>query len=89
MGHPRRPSGYLLVPRPWDDKSGYLAQVGFEPKNWADLLAAVRRLADRVDVVEDRTNDYGTFFRVHGMLEGPTGKLSVVCIWMKQAIDAG
>lgn len=78
---------YLLVPRPWDDKSGYLEQVGFEPKNWADLLAAVRRLADKVDAVEDRANEYGTFYRVEGVIEGPTGNLSVVCIWMKQSVD--
>ncbi len=53
---------------------------GFEAKNWADLLAAVRRLADTVDAVEDRTNDYGTFYRIEGAIEGPIGKLSVVCI---------
>jgi len=44
------------------------------------LLAAVRRLADTVDAVEDRTNDYGTFYRIEGAIEGPIGKLSVVCI---------
>lgn len=77
----------LLAPRPWDDKSGYLRLAGFELQNWPDLLAAVRRLADGVDAVEDGTNDYGTFYRVEGMVEGPVGKLSVVCIWMKQAVD--
>jgi hypothetical protein len=80
-------TNYLLVPRPWDDKSGYLRRAGFEVKNWPDLLAAVRHLADAVDAVEDRTNEYGTFYRVEGLLEGPTGNLPVVCIWMKQAID--
>ena len=78
---------YLLVPRPWDDKSGYLRQAGFELESWPDLLAAVRRLADTVDAVADRTNDYGTFYRVEGLIEGPFGNLSVVCIWMKQAVD--
>lgn len=52
-------TNYLLVPRPWNDKSGYLLQAGFELKNWPNLLTAVRRLADAVDAVEDRTNDYG------------------------------
>lgn len=78
---------YLLVPRPWDDKSGYLRQAGFTLENWPDLLAAVRRLADAVDAVEDRTNEYGTFYRVEGVIEGPAGNLSVVSIWMKQAVD--
>ena len=80
-------TGYLLVQRPWDDKSGYLRRAGFELKNWPDLRTAIRRLADAVDAVEDGLNEYGTFYRVQGMLEGPTGNLPVVCIWMKQAID--
>jgi hypothetical protein len=80
-------TGYLLVQRPWDDKSGYLRRAGFELKNWFDLRAATRRLADAVDAVEDGLNEYGTFYRVEGMLEGPTGNLPVVCIWMKQTID--
>jgi hypothetical protein len=78
---------YLLVPRLWDDKSGYLAQAGFGLESWADLLAAVRLLADTVDAVEDRTDEYGTFYRVSGMIQGPAGKLSVVCIWMQQSVD--
>lgn len=78
---------YLLVQRPWDDKSGYLRRVGFELKNWHDLSTAIRQLADAVDAVEDRSNEYGTFYRVEGMLEGATGNLQVVCIWMKRAID--
>ena len=49
--------------------------------------AAIRRLADTADAVEDSSNEYGTFYRVEGMLEGPTGNLPVACIWMKQAID--
>jgi hypothetical protein len=81
-------TGYLLMQRPWDDKSGYLRRAGFELKNWPSLRIAIRRLADAVDAVEDESNEYGTFYRVEGMLEGPTGNLPVVCIWMKQAIDA-
>ena len=78
---------YLLVQRPWDDKSGYLRRAGFELKMWPDLRAAIRRLADAMDAVEDGSNEYGTFYRVEGMLEGPTGNLPVACIWMKRAID--
>ncbi len=80
-------TNYLLVQRQWDDKSGYLRGAGFELKNWPDLRTAIRRLADTVDAVEDGSNEYGTFYRVEGMLEGPTGNLQVVCIWMKRAIE--
>ena len=78
---------YLLVPRQWDDKSGYLRQAGFELKNWPDLQAAIRRVADAADAVADRANEYGAFYRVAGSLEGPLGSVPVVCIWMKQAAD--
>lgn len=30
---------YLLVPRPWDDKSGYLRQAGFALENWPVALS--------------------------------------------------
>jgi hypothetical protein len=56
-------TGYLLVQRPWDDKSDYLRRAGFELENWHDLRAAIRRLADAVDAVEDGSNEYGTFYR--------------------------
>lgn len=80
-------TGYLLVERPWDDKSGYLRSAGFELKNWSELRAAIRHLADEVDATEDGSNEYGTFYRVEGILKGPTGNLQVVCIWMKRAVD--
>ena len=28
---------YLLVPREWDEKSGFLARAGFTPVNWTVL----------------------------------------------------
>ncbi len=33
------------------------------------------------------SNEYGTFYRVAGALEGPGGTLPVVCTWIKQAVD--
>jgi hypothetical protein len=78
---------YLLVRRPWDDKSGYLGRAGFELETWTDLRKAIRRLAETVDAVEDGFNEYGTFYRVDGELIGPTGTVQVVCVWMKRAVD--
>lgn len=80
-------TNYLLVERPWDDKSGYLRRVGFELKNWPDLRSAIRQLAAGVDAIEDGSSEYGTFYRVEGTLKGPTDSLQVVCIWMRRAVD--
>jgi len=81
-------TAYLLVHRPWDDKSGYLSRAGFGLANWTDLRDAIRRLASEADAVENRSNEYGTFYSIEGALAGPTGTLQVVCIWMKRAVDS-
>jgi len=79
---------YLLVPREWDDKSKFLAQAGFLRDNPELLLRAIRKLATDVDAVEDRTNEYGAFFRVEGELQGPNGRgLQVVTIWLRRHVD--
>jgi hypothetical protein len=79
---------YLLIPRPWDDKSRFLAQVGFLPTNPDELDTAIRAAVASFDATEDGVNDYGTFFRVEGELQGPTGRsLPVVLIWLQWKLD--
>ena len=78
---------YLLVPRPWDDKSKYLSQAGFELGQPDILRDAIRELADRQDATVDGFNEYGTYWRVEGDLIGPVGSLPVVLIWLQWAID--
>ena len=79
---------YLLVPRPWDDKSQFLAQAGFSITDPAALDSAIRRAASVFDALEDGSNEYGTFFRVEGELEGPKGRsLPIVLIWLQWNID--
>ena len=81
-------SQYLLVPRPWDDKSKYLAQAGFELSNPQALLAAIRQQAAANPAVEAGENEYGAFFRVEGNLTGPNGiELPVVTIWLQWHTD--
>lgn len=79
---------YLLAPRPWDDKSKFLAQAGFDQTNQDSLLSSIRALAIGVEGTEDGTNEYGTFYRVEGSLVGPGGKsLAVVTIWIRWHSD--
>jgi hypothetical protein len=79
---------YLLVPRPSDDKSRFLAQAGFGQDNPEDLMAAIHHLAIGAEGIEDRSNEYGTFYRVEGNLIGPTGQaLPVVTIWLRWHSD--
>ncbi len=58
-----KPTQYLLIPRPWDDKSKFLAQANFSQDNPGVLLDALRDLAARSEADEDGSNEYGTFYR--------------------------
>lgn len=79
---------YLLLKRPWDDKSGYLAQAGFALSNPLALESAIRFLTAQSEAVEDGSNDYGTFYRIVGELAGPNGRsLPVVLIWLEWKLD--
>jgi hypothetical protein len=80
-------TAYLLVHRQWDDKSGYLLRAGFDMSNWRDLRSAILQTTGATDAVEDGGNEYGIFFRVDGLLAGPTGTLPVTLIWMRRAVD--
>lgn len=79
---------YLLVPRPWDDKSKFLAQAGFDDTNPDALLHAIRDHAAANEAHPDGDNEYGKFLRVEGDLAGPNGTvLRVVTIWIRWHID--
>lgn len=79
---------YLLVPREQDDKSKFLAQAGFTADNQEQLKLAIRQLADKVEALEDKSNEYGIFYRVEGQLTGGNdSNLSVITISLNRKID--
>jgi hypothetical protein len=86
--HPDKLGKYLLAFRPKNDKSRFLAQVGFTSTNPFELERALRRLTAEYDAVLDRRNEYGAYYRVEGELIGPRGILAVVTIWLHdEAVD--
>jgi hypothetical protein len=79
---------YLLVPRPWDDKSKFLGQAGFHEDNADELMLSLRRLVIGAEASEEGTNEYGTFYRFDGALVGPNGlTLRVTTIWLRWHSD--
>ncbi len=83
-------TAYLLAPRQADDKSRFLSQAGFSLDNWEMLLEELRRLVAENEAVADRSDEYGTFYRVEGRLSGPNGrKLEVVTIWLCVKLNQG
>ena len=78
---------YLLLPQPKNDKSGFLAQVGFTQENPHLLEQAIRLLITENEAVLDRQNEYGSFYRVEGNLYGPQGTLATVTVWIQLTND--
>jgi len=79
---------YLLVYKAKNDKSRFLARAGFTQENPEALRAAIQLLAESVEAVEDRINEYGNFYRVEGELTGANDvNLSVVTIWLQRQLD--
>lgn len=80
---------YLLVPKAKNDKSKFLAQAGFIRANPDILKAAIRTLVATTVATQDSINEYGTFYRVAGLLTAPDGRrLSVVPIWLQRKTDS-
>jgi len=78
---------YLLVPKPLDDKSRFLARAGFDTANPEVLETAIRTLAAAEPALHDGTNEYGNFWRVEGLLTGPERGILVVTIWLEWHTD--
>ena len=79
---------YLLVERSRNDKSKFLLLGGFTQNNPEDLELAIRESIAQNDAVEDRTDRFGTFYEVRGILKGVNGyNLGVVTIWLHQSVD--
>jgi hypothetical protein len=78
---------YLLVHRDQDDKSKFLAQVGFTQLNPNRLRESLLNLIQTEEAFRDKINKYGTFYLVEGELIGITGTLAVVTVWLKRTQD--
>jgi hypothetical protein len=75
---------YLLVWRSADDKSKFLAQAGYDQRNWQQLEADLRNQILPLDaVLSDEPNRFGDVYEIRGVLTGSNGiSLAVRTIWM-------
>jgi hypothetical protein len=79
---------YLLVPKARNDKSRFLAQAGFTQENPEALKLAIQSQAMDKEAIEEKSNEYGTFYQVAGELIGVNGlTLSVITVWLQRQID--
>jgi hypothetical protein len=81
-------TGYLLVSKPRNDKSKFLDQAGFTKENPEALKLAIQTQALSTEAVEEKINEYGTFYQVEADLIGVNGTiLSVITVWLERQID--
>jgi hypothetical protein len=77
---------YLLALRKRNDKSKWLAQVGYTPDNWYLLEADLRNLLLKTEATFIEESEYGKVYEIVGKLLSPTGKiLSIRTIWMTES----
>jgi len=79
-------ANYLLLWRPENDKSKFLAEGGYQMEDPERLVEDIRGqlLPLEAEFIED--TDYGRMFRITGTLNGPNGRgLRVVSVWMTEA----
>ncbi len=79
---------YLLVLKTRNDKSRVLAQAGFTQENPQALMLAIQRQVIDKEAIEEKSNEYGTFYQVAEELVGENGvSLPVINVWLQRQID--
>jgi hypothetical protein len=77
---------YLLVKQRRNDKSQWLATVGYSLENWVDLECDLREQILTLDAVLIEKNLYGDVYEITGSLRGPSGKeILVRTVWMDES----
>ena len=66
---------------------GYLAQAGFSLEAPETLREAIELLVSTNEAVFDRTEQWGDFYSVTGVLYGPQGRVGVVTIWLQKKAE--
>ncbi|ARI80212.1 MAG: DUF6883 domain-containing protein [Microcystis panniformis] len=79
---PAKLTQYLLVLQPKDDKSGFLAQAGYNLDNWQVLEQDLRRILLNEATLNKQTK-FGDIYEIKGLLQGVNGiNLRVSTYWI-------
>ena len=71
------------MPLPKDDKSKFLARIGYTLNNWQLLESDIREQILTQPAVLVETNQYGEKYAIRATLTGRNGlSLNVLTIWM-------
>jgi hypothetical protein len=77
---------YLLIHKPKDDKSGFLAQAGYNLDNWWQLQQELRKFLFHQATLHKKTN-FGDIYEIKGILIGVNGiNLRVATYWIVDSL---
>jgi len=77
---------YLLIERPKDDKSGFLAQAGYNLDNWRQLRQELRQFLFNQAILHKTTN-FGDIYEIKGILVGVNGiNLRIATYWIVDSL---
>ena len=71
-------TGYLLVPKEKNDKSVFLANLGYTIDNWSDLAYDIEQLVLTNEAELQQNTSFGDIYEVKGRLR----LRAVVTIWL-------
>jgi hypothetical protein len=79
---------YLLVKKEYNDKSQFLGIAGYNISNYLILIDEIRKMTTEINAIKSRTDEYGTFYKTTGFINGITGiKIKVTIVWMQRKVD--
>jgi hypothetical protein len=77
---------YLLIERPKDDKSGFLAQAEYNLDNWRQLRQELRQFLLTQATLHKKTN-FGDIYEIKGILVGVNGiNLRIATYWIVDSL---
>jgi hypothetical protein len=80
---PEKLTDYLLIFKKRNDKSRWLAKLGYTIENWKALEYDLRKQLLSLDAVPIEKTEYGQLYEIKGVLTGPNGiSLPVCTVWM-------
>ncbi len=83
---PTKLLNYLLKKLEKNDKSAFLAKLGFDQSNSEELDKALRELVQENEAEISTENEYGIFYIVKGLLKGSLNSLLVTTVWLKDTL---
>jgi hypothetical protein len=84
---PEKITDYLLKPRTRNDKSKFLAELGYSTENWQALQADIRTQILTSEAGLDEKTPFGDMYKIEASLTGPNGKTrKVLTFWMFNVI---